>query len=106
VNGENDVVLPKPLATMKPIHTQLFEHAVDSLKEFQAQKPQEKDIVLLKDAQIAMSCVLNTMSVRAYEHFDKPETVNLVNEAKTLSIIPDFGEHASTKYSQGYISTE
>ncbi|KAF8951241.1 hypothetical protein BGZ46_004101, partial [Entomortierella lignicola] len=42
-NGENDVVLPKPLATMKPIHAQLFEHAVNSLKEFQARKPREKD---------------------------------------------------------------
>jgi hypothetical protein len=36
---------------MLPIHAQLFDHAVLSLKEYTLQDEQNKDIVLVKDAQ-------------------------------------------------------
>jgi hypothetical protein len=36
---------------MRPVHAQLFQHAVESMQEYLAQDPQGKDITLLKDAQ-------------------------------------------------------
>jgi hypothetical protein len=36
---------------MKPIHAELYHHAVQSMDEYQAQDEREKDITLLKDAQ-------------------------------------------------------
>ncbi|KAF9120111.1 hypothetical protein BGX30_003356 [Mortierella sp. GBA39] len=51
VNGKKDVSFPGQLPDMLPVHTLLFDHAVESLKEYQRQGPQEKDIILVKDAQ-------------------------------------------------------
>ena len=40
-----------------------------------------------------MSCVLNTMSKRACKHFEEFEQEELVETAKTLSIIEGFEQH-------------
>ncbi|KAF8937739.1 hypothetical protein BGZ58_002230 [Dissophora ornata] len=51
INGEKNVRFPAPLPSMSPIHAELFQHAVKSMQEYQAQDAQEKNITLLKDAQ-------------------------------------------------------
>ncbi|KAF9318827.1 hypothetical protein BG006_003124, partial [Podila minutissima] len=37
IHGENNVTFPAALPCMSPTHMHLFEHAVDSLKKYQAQ---------------------------------------------------------------------
>jgi hypothetical protein len=50
VNGKKAVSLPEQLPDMLPVHALLFDHALESLKEYQSRGRQEKDI-LVKDAQ-------------------------------------------------------
>ncbi|KAF9401992.1 hypothetical protein BGZ76_007391 [Entomortierella beljakovae] len=88
---------------MIPVHALLFDHAVNSLKAYKAQSPKEKDIVLIKDAQVAMSCVLNTMSKWACEHFRQSKEEAQLETAKSLSIIADFEDHPCLQYLRNYI---
>ncbi|KAG0306838.1 hypothetical protein BGZ99_001664, partial [Dissophora globulifera] len=85
VNGEKNATFPESLPTMTPVHAQLFDHAVKSLEEYQAQSCQEKDIVLVKDAQVC-------------EHFSQADDADLIDDAKALSTIADFESHPSTVY--------
>ncbi|KAF9580316.1 hypothetical protein BGW38_003089 [Lunasporangiospora selenospora] len=39
INGEKDIKLPSLLPSMKPIHAQLFQHAVNSMQKHLAQAP-------------------------------------------------------------------
>ncbi|KAF9932990.1 hypothetical protein FBU30_006814 [Linnemannia zychae] len=63
INGEKSVELSIRTSSMSSVHGRLFEHAVvsqydtKSLQEYQAQAPQAKDTVLLKDAQVATCLV-------------------------------------------------
>ncbi|KAG0308427.1 hypothetical protein BGZ97_013379 [Linnemannia gamsii] len=80
---------------MLPVHALLFDHALESLKEYQSRGRQEKDI-LVKDAQVAMSCVLNTTLKRACRHFGELDEADLVETAKSLSVIDGFEKHECT----------
>ncbi|KAG0220485.1 hypothetical protein BGW41_007918, partial [Actinomortierella wolfii] len=104
VNGKKGVMFPSRLPDMLPEHGLLFDHAVESLKEYQNQEVQDKDTILLKDAQVAMSCVLNTMSKRACQHFEDQHEESLVKTARSLSVIQGFEEHACTAITQRYSS--
>ncbi|KAF8926572.1 hypothetical protein BGZ47_002656 [Haplosporangium gracile] len=104
VNGKKDVSFPEQLPDMLPVHALLFDHAVESLKEYQNQGHQEKDIILVKDAQVAMSCVLNTMSKRACQHFEELKEEDLVETAKSLSVIDGFEKHECTIITRKYSS--
>ncbi|KAG0358307.1 hypothetical protein BGZ54_010482 [Gamsiella multidivaricata] len=104
VNGEKDISFPEPLPDMLPVHTLLFDHAVKLLKEYQSQNPQEKDIILVKDAQVVMSCTLNTMSMRACQHFEELDDKDLFETVKSLSVIDGFEKHGCTAIIQKYSS--
>ncbi|KAG0076812.1 hypothetical protein BGZ90_008157 [Linnemannia elongata] len=71
----------------------------------ECQDAQCKDIVLVKDAQVAMSCVLNTMSKRACRHFEKLEQEHLVETAKTLCTLKGSEQHEYTQILKRYVST-
>ncbi|ORZ27812.1 hypothetical protein BCR41DRAFT_383520 [Lobosporangium transversale] len=86
---------------MSPSHVHLFEHAVDSLKRYQEQGSAH-DVTLLKDAQVAMSCVLNTMSANTQDYFDKVQHPELFEEAFSLSVIDGFDSHPSIAIAQEY----
>ncbi len=51
-----------------------------------------------------MSCVLNTMSKRACQHFEERQEEDLVEKAKSLSVIQGFEEHDCTAITQKYSS--
>ncbi|KAF9207746.1 hypothetical protein BGZ49_010647 [Haplosporangium sp. Z 27] len=102
LNGEKNAIYPMPSPSMTRIHAQLFDHAVKSLQEYEVQLPKEKDTIPVKDAQVAMSCVFNTMSERACEHFCRMEENKLVKEAKSLSTIADFDDHPCVEYLRKY----
>ncbi|KAG0280776.1 hypothetical protein BGZ96_001426, partial [Linnemannia gamsii] len=53
---------------------------------------------------VAMSCVLNTMSKRACQHFEKLEGEDLVETAKSLSVIDGFEKHECTIITRKYSS--
>ncbi|ORZ19295.1 hypothetical protein BCR41DRAFT_43092 [Lobosporangium transversale] len=78
---------------MTPVHSELFQHAVNMLTEYQAQDDQQKDITLVKDAQVAMSCVFNTLSERACDHFSVYEDGSTVADAVEQSLINGFTQH-------------
>ncbi|GJJ77246.1 hypothetical protein EMPS_09605 [Entomortierella parvispora] len=103
INGESDVTFPMALPCMSPNHTQLFEHAVDSLKKFQAQEIKNRDITLLKDAQVAMSCVLNTMSANVQDFLVESQHQQLLDQAYSLSVIEGFDNHPSIAIAQEYV---
>ncbi|KAG0267739.1 hypothetical protein DFQ27_008384 [Actinomortierella ambigua] len=54
---------------MPHLHEQLFHHTVHLLSEYKEQEPANKDESLVKEAQVAMSCVLDTMSSRTVQYF-------------------------------------
>ncbi|KAF9092399.1 hypothetical protein BGX27_001801, partial [Mortierella sp. AM989] len=101
INGESNVTFPSPLPNMSPSHVHLFEHAVDSLKKYQEQGSAH-DVTLLKDVQVAMSCVLNTMCANTQEYFDKVQHPGLFRVAFSLSVIEGFDSHPSVAIAQEY----
>ncbi|KAG9061656.1 hypothetical protein KI688_007237 [Linnemannia hyalina] len=70
-------------ANMLPVHTLLFNHAAES---------------------VAMSCVLNTMSKRACQHFEEKDEEGLVETAKALSVVEGFEEYECTIITRKYSS--
>ncbi|KAG0366137.1 hypothetical protein BGZ54_005754 [Gamsiella multidivaricata] len=91
---------------MIPVHAQLFNHAVNSLQLYQEQPQKAKDIKLIEDAHVALSCVFNTMSDRVCGHFEKTaQDDGLVDRALSESTIVGFEEHPSTIYMRRYIKT-
>ncbi|KAF9904175.1 hypothetical protein EC991_002969 [Linnemannia zychae] len=101
VNGQKtDFPLSAP--SMTSAAKVLFNHAVNLLDEYQQQTPDKKDTTLIKDAQVAMSCLLNTMSPRAVNHFmfeKEEETVTDAIDSTTLSY---FEEHECLAYAREY----
>ncbi|KAF9120425.1 hypothetical protein BGW39_011383, partial [Mortierella sp. 14UC] len=75
-----------------------------SLKEYHSQSPQEKDVILVKDAQVAMLYVLDTMSERTCKHFEMLHENQLVKTAKSLNVINGFEEHECTTITRRYSS--
>jgi len=51
VNGKNIASFPELVPGMNREHALLFDHAVASLKQYQSQDVQVKNVVLVKDAQ-------------------------------------------------------
>ncbi|KAI8599502.1 hypothetical protein EDD21DRAFT_379697 [Dissophora ornata] len=104
INGQKDVSFPEPPPDMLHSHSLLFDHAVSSLKRYQDQGPKQKDkdIVLIKDAQVAMSCCLNVMSDRACEHFENQDEDGLLDAARTLSVIKGFELHECSDITMRY----
>ncbi|KAF9578242.1 hypothetical protein BGW38_006065, partial [Lunasporangiospora selenospora] len=93
VNGKNVASFPERVPGMNREHALLFDHAVTSLEQYQDQDVKDKNVVLVKDAQVAMSCVFNTMSERACRHFEKFQENELVKSAKVSSLIEGFEQH-------------
>ncbi|ORY94351.1 hypothetical protein BCR41DRAFT_242503 [Lobosporangium transversale] len=89
--------------SMNPLHAELFDHSVNMLKEYQGQSEQQKDITVVKDAQVAMSCVLNTLSKRACDHFDNYNNGSVLEEAIEQSLIEGFTEHPCQQVLKNYI---
>ncbi|KAF8960195.1 hypothetical protein BGZ46_001611 [Entomortierella lignicola] len=77
VNGKKNAVFPEHQGS-SALHRCLFELAVASLKSYLEQPDQ----YLLKDAQVAMSCIFNTMSSRACEQFNKEDPM-ILQQAKS-----------------------
>ncbi|CAO3667383.1 unnamed protein product [Umbelopsis ramanniana] len=88
---------------MLPVHAQLFSHAVRSLKEYNEQSERNKDVVLVKDAQVAMSCVLNVMSERVRKHFSQTDEKDLISDAKSSCLLADFDSHTCTAFLRKYL---
>ncbi|KAF9091845.1 hypothetical protein BGX27_001955 [Mortierella sp. AM989] len=103
INCEKGVKFPQKLSSMDPLRAELFDHAVNMLKEYQGQSEQQKDISVVKDAQVAMSCVLNTLSKRACDHFDNYNNGSILEEAKELSLVEGFTEHPCQRIMKNYI---
>ncbi|KAG0004806.1 hypothetical protein BGZ79_008051 [Entomortierella chlamydospora] len=103
-NGQKNVSFPEPPPDMPSSHSLLFDHAVDSLKQYRDQGPKQKDkdIVLVKDAQVAMSCCLNVMSDRACKHFENHDKDGLLDAARTSSVIEGFELHECTNIAKRY----
>ncbi|KAF9975043.1 hypothetical protein BGZ75_000647 [Mortierella antarctica] len=93
VNGKKAISYPRQQPGMDPLHSLLFEHALKSLKEYEGQEDKDKDLILVKDAQVAMSCTLNTMSERACRHFEESNQEELVRSAKSLNAIERWDHH-------------
>ncbi|KAF9173681.1 hypothetical protein BGX21_003516 [Mortierella sp. AD011] len=104
-NGQKNVSFPEPPPDMPSSHSLLFDHAVDSLKQYRDQGPKQKDkdIVLVKDAQVAMSCCLNVMSDRACKHFENHDKDGLLDAARTSSVIEGFELHECANIAKRYI---
>ncbi|KAF8924956.1 hypothetical protein BGZ47_003557, partial [Haplosporangium gracile] len=100
VNGKKNVAFLAQEPSMPSLHARLFDHAVESLKEYHSQEPQRKDITLVKDSQVSMSCVLNTMSDRVCEHSANDTTV--IEKALELSQIPYFEDHSCSEILKKY----
>ncbi|KAF8926598.1 hypothetical protein BGZ47_002645, partial [Haplosporangium gracile] len=93
VNEKSLVSFPDLVPGMIHEHAVLLDHAVTSLKQYQDQDVKGKKIELVKDAQVAMSCVFNTMLERACRHFEEFQEKELVETAKLSSIIEGFDQH-------------
>ncbi|KAF9385135.1 hypothetical protein BGX21_001137 [Mortierella sp. AD011] len=72
IQGESNVTFPAALPCMSPKHTHLFEHAVDSLKKYQAQTV-DRDATLLKDAQI----VTGELAIEPYDRREASMVFNM-----------------------------
>ncbi|KAG0203005.1 hypothetical protein BGX31_003487 [Mortierella sp. GBA43] len=105
VNGVKQVTFPMPLPSMSSTHRLLFSHAVKCLREYQDQDVRSKDITLLKDAQVSMSCVVNTMSQRVNDYFKEISKEDLIGKATALCTIGEFEEHPSLQYLPKYAGT-
>ncbi|KAG9065521.1 hypothetical protein KI688_001809 [Linnemannia hyalina] len=93
MDGKDVAAFPEPVPGMNRERALLFDHAVTSLKQYQDQDVQDKNVVLVKDAQVAMSFIFNTMSERACHHFEKFQEKELVETAKASSVIDGFDQH-------------
>ncbi|KAF9912605.1 hypothetical protein EC991_010030 [Linnemannia zychae] len=80
--------------SMPSLHKQLFCHTVDLLNEYKDQQKVDKDKSLMKDAQVEMSCVLNTMSPRAVQHFVNNGENDVITRAMDRATISAFEQHA------------
>ncbi|KAF9084652.1 hypothetical protein BGX27_003737, partial [Mortierella sp. AM989] len=103
INGEVNAIFPQPCPTMPPRHQLLFRHAVESLTEYQKRQLQEKDVILIKDAQVAMSCLVNTMSARVQEYFGKAEP-ELLTMARAQCEVESIDTHPCTTILTQYVS--
>ncbi|KAF8950331.1 hypothetical protein BGZ46_004597, partial [Entomortierella lignicola] len=68
---------------------------------YQDQTPAGRDPLLIKDAQVSMSCLLNTISASATKYFQKHDS-KLLDDARQLSHMPDFTNHPSSAILRGY----
>ncbi|KAG0227482.1 hypothetical protein BGW41_003807 [Actinomortierella wolfii] len=105
VNGERQVTFPTPLPSMSSSHCLLFNHAASCLREYQDQDAKCKDITLLKDAQVSMSCVVNTMSQRVIDYFEEMSEEDLIGNATDLCTISKFDEHPCLQHLAKYAET-
>ncbi|KAI8602467.1 hypothetical protein EDD21DRAFT_74722 [Dissophora ornata] len=94
VNAQPIKQFPTVVPGMPSLHRQLFCHSVDLLNEYRDQQKVGKDKSLMKDAQVAMSCVLNTMSPRAVEHFVNSGGNDVIVRAVNRATISTFEQHA------------
>ncbi|KAF9427678.1 hypothetical protein BGZ76_002231 [Entomortierella beljakovae] len=75
--------------------------AVAIVAIYQGQTPAGRDPLLIKDAQVSMSCLLNTISASATKYFQKHDS-KLLDDARQLSHMPDFTNHPSSAILRGY----
>ncbi|KAF9906969.1 hypothetical protein EC991_011444 [Linnemannia zychae] len=128
VNGESNVKFP-PEQPMSVYHTLLFRLARKLMSDFLKSKNEQKvkakgglvrkdkavdvqmdencderngaNIIDLKDAQVAMSCTLNTMSASNCNYFKK-NSKGIISKALALCEIKDFDKHTCLKFLQKY----
>ncbi|GJJ74983.1 hypothetical protein EMPS_07341 [Entomortierella parvispora] len=94
VNGETDINFPAEQPTMPHIHNLLFQHAVETLRIYVNQPIKERDM-LMKDAQVAMSCLINTISGRTCSFFDQLDP-NIIPRARRLCEIQRMDDYPAT----------
>ncbi|KAF9970336.1 hypothetical protein BGZ73_006961 [Actinomortierella ambigua] len=94
VNGQQNVSFPVAPAGMLSVHKLLFDHAVDAMKSYLAQPIEGRDVLLLKDAQCSMSCVLNTMSAHVGVFLEESDEEELFVTAKNHCLVVGFKDHA------------
>ncbi|KAF9578511.1 hypothetical protein BGW38_005648 [Lunasporangiospora selenospora] len=102
VNGSDDVSYPEAPADICHVHRILYEHAVSLLNEYQQQSNSERDITLVKDAQVVMSCLLKTMSPRIVQHCITVNDEELISKAVSHATIPGFDEHPCLEFLRKY----
>ncbi|GJJ76485.1 hypothetical protein EMPS_08844 [Entomortierella parvispora] len=101
VNGATNAPLPSATPAMSESHSHLFHHTIELLQKYQGQTPSERDILLIKDAQVSMSCLLNTISSSATTYFDQNNR-QLLHDARQMSHMPNFTEHPSSSILREY----
>ncbi|KAF9974269.1 hypothetical protein BGZ65_008820, partial [Modicella reniformis] len=97
VNGAVSVTFPTPPAGMNGTHLLLFNHAVQCIDTYLKQDQQKKDPTLLKDAQVSMSCVLNTLSSGVCTYMGDIDG-ELVSKAKEQAHLDGFEKHLALNY--------
>ncbi|KAF9360656.1 hypothetical protein BGX34_007650 [Mortierella sp. NVP85] len=87
--GEEDFSVPAVPPELSPNHQGLFRLARDRLLEYQALRKNQKDQLLLKDAMVAMSCLVNLVSPSTYSYFSD----EFIAKAYDQCMEPDFSVH-------------
>ncbi|KAG0051378.1 hypothetical protein BGZ83_003844 [Gryganskiella cystojenkinii] len=88
-----EYIFMKQVPGMNHEHALLFDHTVASQQQYQDQGAEDKNIVLVKDALVAMSCPFNTTPDQVCRHFEECQEHELVETAKAASIIEGFDQH-------------
>ncbi|KAF9357273.1 hypothetical protein BGX34_009451 [Mortierella sp. NVP85] len=97
VNGAVSVTFPTPPAGMNGTHLLLFNHAVQCIDTYLKQDQPKKDLTLLKDAQVSMSCVLNTLSSGVCTYMGDTDG-ELVSKAREQAHLDGFEKHLALNY--------
>ncbi|KAG0226732.1 hypothetical protein BGW42_003456 [Actinomortierella wolfii] len=103
INGCSDISFLEAPADMNHVHKALYQHAVSLLDQYQRQSDSQKDITLVKDAQVVMSCLLNTMSPRVVHHFTEANDEELISKAVLHATIPGFDQHPCLEVLKQYL---
>ncbi|KAG0325880.1 hypothetical protein BGZ99_010481 [Dissophora globulifera] len=88
-HGADDVSIPDPSPELSPNHRGLFELARDRLVQYQSMNKNEKDCILLKDCQCAMSCLVNLICPSTYNYFED----TFIAKAYDRCMEEDFDKH-------------
>ncbi|KAG0302814.1 hypothetical protein BGZ98_007204 [Dissophora globulifera] len=88
-HGADDVSIPDPSPELSPNHRGLFELARDRLVQYQSMNKNEKDCILLKDCQCAMSCLVNLICSSTYNYFED----TFIAKAYDRCMEEDFDKH-------------
>ncbi|KAF9577831.1 hypothetical protein BGW38_006712, partial [Lunasporangiospora selenospora] len=91
IHGETNVTFPVAMPHMSTAHTQLFEHAVDSLKKYQAQGCNQ-DVILLKDAHKYLECEVLLPAAKM-----RDKVLEILTTLCTFVLQPPFGTESPSE---------